>query len=70
MTCEKTTYDSFLDAKKKLNSFHKGRHNNRKLATKKPKRVYKCEICGKYHLTSLNKKYEKRKIQGDSLFIR
>ena len=59
MSCEKTTYDSFNEALKVVNSFKKGRSygkHKRRFATKKPKRAYKCELCGKYHITSQNKK--------------
>lgn len=55
--CEKTTYRTFFEAEKKLGSFKKGRsYTGRRRATKKPKRAYKCEICGLYHLTSMKKK--------------
>ena len=54
MVCDKRTYDSFSEAQTVVNSASKvGRkYKNRRFATKKPKRVYKCENCGKYHLTS------------------
>jgi len=55
--CEKTTYTSFFEAEKSLSGFKKGRsYTGRRRATKKPKRAYKCEICGKYHITSKKKK--------------
>lgn len=50
--CTKTAYHTHGEAEKALKAFKSGRHHNRKMATKKPKRVYKCEICGMYHLTS------------------
>ena len=57
--CGKVTFDSFFDAKKVLNRLGNiGRaygKTKRRLATKKPKRVYKCPFCGKYHLTSQKK---------------
>jgi hypothetical protein len=59
-TCGKVTYDSFFDAKKVLSRFvNIGRaygKTKRRLATKKPKRIYKCPACGKYHLTSQKNK--------------
>lgn len=65
--CEKTTYETFGEAQKVINGFKKvGRSygkNKRKFATKKPKRVYKCEICDKYHITSQNKAKVKRKVK-------
>jgi hypothetical protein len=57
--CGKVTFDSFFDAKKVLDRLGGiGRvygKTRRRLATKKPKRVYKCPTCGKYHLTSQKK---------------
>lgn len=54
--CGKTTFETFDAAQKVINSFaSKGRaygKSKRRFATKKPKRVYKCPDCGKYHLTS------------------
>ena len=57
--CDKVTYESFNEAKRALSGFKKGRaygKSKRRLATKKPKRAYKCEMCGKYHITSQKKK--------------
>lgn len=57
--CEKATYDTFSKAQKAVQSFKKGRSygkSRRRLATKKPKRAYKCDICGWYHITSQKKK--------------
>lgn len=55
--CEKTTYKSFSEAEKALSGFKKGRsYTGRRKATKKPKRAYKCEVCGDYHITSQKKK--------------
>lgn len=60
MSCEKTTYDTFYEAQKTLSGFNSGRqYKNRRLAHKIPKRVYKCEKCGKYHLTSMKQKQNK-----------
>ena len=54
--CEKIAYESFTDAQKVVNRALKiGRTMNRRMANKKPKRVYKCELCGLYHLTSQKK---------------
>lgn len=58
--CEKKTFDSFDEAQKFLSTFKSGRTKHRKSATKKPKRAYKCEFCGFYHVTSMKKK-QKRK---------
>jgi len=58
--CEKITYDSFFDAQTVVNKAAKfGRNSSRirRLKNKIPKRVYRCEECGKYHLTSKLKKY-------------
>jgi hypothetical protein len=61
--CEKLSFDSFFEANKVINSASKiGRTKNRHRACKKPKRAYKCEVCGKYHLTSL-KKIGKKKVR-------
>lgn len=61
MPCEKKTFNSFAEAQKVVNSanngkraYFNGKRVNRR-QTYKPKRVYKCEDCSKYHLTSLNK---------------
>jgi hypothetical protein len=59
MKCVKVTYESFFDAVRAVHAFKKGRSygkGKRRLATKKPKRAYKCEVCGKYHITSMKKK--------------
>lgn len=56
--CEKVTYETFNEAQKAVQGFKKGRaygKSRRRLATKKPKRAYKCDICGKYHITSKKK---------------
>jgi hypothetical protein len=54
--CGKVAFDTFFEAQKVLNRFGNiGRvygKTKRRHATKKPKRVYKCPDCGKYHLTS------------------
>jgi len=53
---EKIKYESFYEAKKVLNAASKiGRvygKSKRRLTTYKPKRVYRCQFCGYYHLTS------------------
>ena len=64
--CDKTTYNSFSDAEKAISGFYNGRaygKNRRRLATKKPKRAYKCDVCGKFHITS---KKNKRKSKPDT----
>jgi len=54
--CEKLSFDSFYDGQKVVNvATSIGRKQNRHRATKKPKRVYLCPECGKYHLTSKKK---------------
>jgi hypothetical protein len=50
--CTKTSYPSEREANEVINSFRKRRvrvHYGAKL----PKRAYRCEKCGKWHLTSL-----------------
>ena len=57
--CEKVTYKTFYEALRVVQGFRKGRKygkSKRRLSTKKPKRAYKCERCGKYHITSQKKK--------------
>jgi hypothetical protein len=55
--CEKIAYNSFYEAQKVVNrALRIGRVDNRRMANKKPKRVYKCEQCGAYHLTSQKNK--------------
>jgi hypothetical protein len=57
--CEKVKYDSFFDAENAISGFKSGRaygKSRRRLSTKKPKRAYKCEVCGKYHITSQKNK--------------
>ncbi len=57
--CEKTTYSTFSEAEKVVSHFKNLNVPNnipRRFATKKPKRAYKCEICGLYHITSQKKK--------------
>jgi hypothetical protein len=59
MKCDKVEYESFFEAERTISGFKKGRSygkSGRRLATKKPKRAYKCEECGKFHLTSQKKK--------------
>jgi hypothetical protein len=60
--CEKISYDSFSEAQKVVNKANNskrfyvdGRRMNRN-QNKKPKRPYRCEICGMVHLTSQKKK--------------
>ncbi len=60
MSCEKVTYDSFNEALSTIHRSKKGRvygKSRRRLTTKRPKRAYKCEVCGKYHITSQKKKW-------------
>ena len=61
--CEKVTYDSFNEAMSRAQSSKKGRSygkTGRRLATKKPKRAYKCPVCGKFHITSQKKKWSNK----------
>ena len=54
--CDKLSFDTFFEGQKVVNhAVNIGRRKNRHLATKMPKRVYKCPDCGKYHLTSKKK---------------
>lgn len=61
--CEKIAYDTYFEAQQYVN-FAKKHPNKRikngkrinRMQSKLPKRVYKCEQCGKYHLTSRKKK--------------
>jgi len=54
--CDKLSFDTFFEGQKVVNSaMSMGRRKNRHRATKKPKRVYFCSDCGKYHLTSKKK---------------
>lgn len=51
--CEKIGYNTYAEAKKVVNNAQKiGRVKHRNLSNKRPKRVYKCPLCGLYHLTS------------------
>jgi hypothetical protein len=60
MSCEKLTFETYYEAARVISaSINIGRKSNRRNATKHPKRVYKCEHCGKYHLTSQKKKVSK-----------
>jgi len=53
MPCEKVTFDTFFAAQHSVNRANNfGRARNRRLAQPKPKRAYKCEACGKFHVTS------------------
>lgn len=64
-TCEKNTYKSYAEAQTVVNKANKqgrayspkAKHNRKPV----PKRVYKCELCGLYHLTSQLKKKSKHK---------
>jgi hypothetical protein len=60
--CEKLSYESFAEAQKVVNmannskrKYIDGRRVNRN-QNKKPKRAYKCEKCGLYHMTSQKNK--------------
>jgi len=57
--CGKVIFDSFFDAQKALNKLNSiGRvygKKKRSRAFKKPKQIYKCPDCGKYHLTTKRK---------------
>jgi hypothetical protein len=57
----KLSFETFAEAQKVVNTASRQKHHythgrrvNRR-QNKKPKRVYKCLECGKYHLTSQNK---------------
>ena len=58
--CGKVIFDTYLEAQKMLNKLNGiGRvygKSKRRLAFKKPKQIYKCPDCGKYHLTTKQKK--------------
>jgi hypothetical protein len=67
MTCEKITFDSCSEAQRVINKAHNtrlfknGQRIKRLTKRDRPKRAYKCEICGKWHLTSLkHDKYENK----------
>ena len=47
----KVCYASERDASGALNFFRTARGRHGKLRKKIPKRVYRCEFCGNYHLT-------------------
>lgn len=49
--CDKKGFASHREAKETMNYIKKARNKN-----KIPKRVYKCEICGEFHLTSQKSK--------------
>ncbi len=60
--CDKLAFETYAEAKHLVNKANNkkryyidGQRQNRR-QTYKPKRAYKCEICGLYHLTSLKKK--------------
>ena len=59
--CNKIKYNSYKEAQTELNRirnqkfYNKGRRINKKIhnnKNKRPNRVYKCDICGYWHLTS------------------
>ena len=58
--CNKVSYDSKREANTVLNSFHKNHRggNTHKFRDKIPCRSYHCEVCGKWHLTSIFKYHE------------
>lgn len=60
MACDKRTYESFGEAQEMLNKARNfqtrkvdGRRMKRRQPPYKPKRAYKCDLCGLYHLTSM-----------------
>lgn len=56
--CEKKTYFSYFEAERvlrRLQSKYRVKRNNRK-TRRKEKRVYKCNLCGQYHLTKQREK--------------
>lgn len=59
MSCDKLSFDTYSEAQTVINKANTwGRvTGKRRLQNKKPKRVYKCPDCGKYHLTSKKKKF-------------
>lgn len=65
----KICFETFAEAKSVVNNanrtrthhYSSGKRVNRG-ASKKPKRVYECEECGCYHLTSQNKVKTKQRI--------
>lgn len=62
--CDKRTYETYNEAAKALSLVVVGRQwKNRRLAKKKPKRAYKCELCNKYHLTSKKSNHRARRIR-------
>ncbi|BBI90767.1 hypothetical protein [Tenacibaculum phage PTm5] len=60
MLCNKKSFDTADSANNRANEIN----NSNKHTTNKKLRPYKCDICSKYHLTSMNKysyKYKKDK---------
>jgi hypothetical protein len=65
MTCEKLTFNSHSEAQKVINKaknirLMKEGHRIKRLTKRTiPKRAYRCEVCGLWHLTSRkNKEYK------------
>jgi hypothetical protein len=57
--CEKLSFDTYAEAQHIVNIAHNqnkrtmyGKRRINRRQKQKPRRVYKCETCGKYHLTS------------------
>ena len=61
--CGKLAFDTHKEAQAVISYNTTGRRKNRHRATKQPKRVYKCQFCGKWHLTSKKNK-KAQKMQG------
>lgn len=63
MECNKITFSSYKEAQTVVNNAHKHKYIRGKRINKKkskiPQRVYKCNFCGFYHLTSQPNYYEK-----------
>ena len=68
MTCSKRAYTSFRTAQGVINAATKGHKRNRRLGRhdKIPRRSYKCELCGFWHITS-KKSYNK---PNNEIFIK
>lgn len=60
--CEKRQYKTYQEAQKIVSTLKRGRsYRSRKNAKKIPKRVYKCDLCGMYHITSQLEKNNRKK---------
>ena len=60
----KEQFDSSSAAQKVVRLMNQNkRKNNRRQNGKSPARCYKCEICGKYHITGAKDKMKKIKVK-------